>query len=318
MLDGVTLDQLRMLIAVVDQGSFTKAAGHVQRAQSAVSHAISSLEFQLDLKLFDRSTRRPTLTSAGAAVVAEARGVIDRMDALRERARALSGEVEPRVIIAASLLVPPDTLADVLTDFTALYPMTDLDLLVQEAGGPLDMVRENAADIGFVGSYNVRGAQDDIAHEVAGRLPILAVSAPSHPLAALEGPISSMALRNHRQLVAASARGTGTADPLSLGVWPIADQSVRRTLLLRGFGWGVVPAHLVVEDVAAGRLMALDLEALPGDPPVETLHAVHKRAKPPGMAGRWLIEAIGTRLGVLTSSDQAEASAKGKTPRSST
>ncbi|MEM9797229.1 MAG: LysR family transcriptional regulator [Pseudomonadota bacterium] len=296
MLDGVTIDQLRMLVAIVDQGSFTKAAGHVQRAQSAVSHAIASLEFQLDLTLFDRSTRRPTLTDAGAAVVAEARGVIDRMDALRERARALGGDVEPRLSVAVSLLVPPSLLGAVLEDFSTRFPMTDIGLLVQEAGGPLDVVRAGDADLGVVGAFNIRGPLDEIASEPLGRVAIRAVAATDHPLVALPGPIGRMSLRDHRQLVAASAQGTGTADPLSLSVWPIADQSVRRALLLRGFGWGIVPAHLVADDIDGGRLCPLDLEILSGGAADETLHAVHKRAKPPGRAGRWLVEAIAERL----------------------
>ncbi|KIT17152.1 LysR family transcriptional regulator [Jannaschia aquimarina] len=296
MLDGVTVDQLRVLIAIADQGSFTKAAAHVQRAQSAVSHAIAQLEFQLDLQLFDRSTRRPTLTDAGRAVLAEARAVIDRMDALKARARSLGGEVEPRLTVAVSLLVPPDALGDVMAGFAERFPITDIGLLVQEAGGPLDLVREGAADLGLVGAFNLRGSLEGIVHDLVCRVPIRAVAAPDHPLARQGGPIPATDLREHRQLVAASARGAGTADPLSLAVWPIADQSVRRALLLRGFGWGIVPGHLVEADLAEGRLAALELETLGGPTPEEALHAIHARAAPPGVAGGWLLRALAARL----------------------
>ena len=117
MLESVTLDQLRMLVAIVDTGSFTAAAKKVQRGQSAVSQAIANLEFQLDLKLFDRSTKRPRLTDAGATIVGDARAVIDRSDALKAKARALSGGLEAQVSLAVSMLAPIDGIADTLQAF---------------------------------------------------------------------------------------------------------------------------------------------------------------------------------------------------------
>lgn len=295
MLDAVTVDQLRMLIAVVDQGSFTKAALHVQRAQSAVSHAIATLEFQLDVKLFDRSTRRPLLTPIGEALVPDARAVVDRANAFRARARALSGGIEPSVTLATTLLVPPVVLNGVLAEFTERFTATGLDLLVQEASGPLDVVIERQATLGIVGGFNMRGDLGEIERARIGTIPIVAVAARDHPLAAIEGAVGANDLREQRQLTSASARGAGTADPLSLNVWPIADQSVRRDLLRGGFGWGVVPAHSVTDDLAAGSLVTLHLETL-GEAPSETLYAVNHRNAPLGAAGRWLIEAFARGL----------------------
>ena len=292
MLDSVTIDQLRMLIAVVDNGSFTAGAKAVQRAQSAVSQAIATLEFQLDLKLFDRSTRRPTLTAEGEAIVADARAVVDRARALRERASALAGGVEANVTLATALLVPLDTLTDVLARFDGSFPTTNLDLLVEEAGGPLELVAAGAADLGIAGEFNVRGADDAIAREAIGTIPIVAVAAPSHPLAALGGPVGGVDLREHRQLTSASGRGAGTASPLSLRTWPIADQSVRRALLRGGFGWGIVPRHVVADDLDGGELVALDLEGLRGPALRETLTVLYRRDAPPGPAGRWIIDAL--------------------------
>lgn len=86
MLVSVTLDQLRMLVAVANAGSFTAAAKHVQRAQSAVSHAIATVEEQLGVTLFDRSTKRPTFTPYGETILAEARMVLVRAERLRATA----------------------------------------------------------------------------------------------------------------------------------------------------------------------------------------------------------------------------------------
>ena len=86
MLDALTLDQLRVLAAIAETGSFTAAARRLKRAQSAISHAVATLEGELQLSLFDRSERKPRLTEAGLTVLADARLAIARIEQLKTRA----------------------------------------------------------------------------------------------------------------------------------------------------------------------------------------------------------------------------------------
>ena len=65
MLDSLTLDQIRIFLAVNDTGSFSKAAKQLNRAQSAVTYGIQKLEAQFGIPLFDRTAYRPALTEAG-------------------------------------------------------------------------------------------------------------------------------------------------------------------------------------------------------------------------------------------------------------
>jgi DNA-binding transcriptional LysR family regulator len=65
MLDGFSLDQIRIFIAAVDQGSFSAAGRKLRRAQSVVSQYIATLEAQFGVKLFDRTGRHPQLTPQG-------------------------------------------------------------------------------------------------------------------------------------------------------------------------------------------------------------------------------------------------------------
>jgi DNA-binding transcriptional LysR family regulator len=83
-----SVDQLLVLLAVAEAGSFTAAAKRLGRATSAVSYAIDTLEAQLGLSLFDRgTTRKPKLTPQGEAVVSEARAVAHSVETLRARPR---------------------------------------------------------------------------------------------------------------------------------------------------------------------------------------------------------------------------------------
>ena len=85
MLDSLTLDQMRMLTAVADEGSFSAAARRLGRVQSAVSQGIQAMETSLGLTLFDRSQRTPALTESGQAIVADFGG---RGEELRVRVLA--------------------------------------------------------------------------------------------------------------------------------------------------------------------------------------------------------------------------------------
>jgi DNA-binding transcriptional LysR family regulator len=91
MLDGVSLDQLRTFIASVDEGSFSAAARKLLRVQSVVSDLVSGLEAQMGVQLFDRSARYPKLTPAGAALLADARGIVAGVDFMKARARDVVG-----------------------------------------------------------------------------------------------------------------------------------------------------------------------------------------------------------------------------------
>src|SRR3546814_12283689 len=91
MLDGISLDQLRAFIAAVDEGSFSAAARKLYRVQSAVSGWVGGLENQLDVVLFDRTTRFPKLTPAGALLLVDSRHVVSGVDAMKARAKLMAG-----------------------------------------------------------------------------------------------------------------------------------------------------------------------------------------------------------------------------------
>ena len=88
MLDNLTLDQLRMLIAVAETGSFSAAARRLGRVQSAVSQAVQGLEATLRLQLFERDGKTPRLSDAGRIILNDARDLVRGAELLRARARA--------------------------------------------------------------------------------------------------------------------------------------------------------------------------------------------------------------------------------------
>jgi len=285
------MDQLQVLLAVVEAGSFTGAAKRLGRAVSAISYAIDALEAQLGIPVFSRgSTRKPRLTEAGAAIHSEARAVALSVEAFRARVKGLHDGLEPEVSLVVDYMYPSDHLAVVLEDFHAAFPTVPLRLTAQPLNGVERAVRHGDAGIG-VGSLfhmDITGMREFEIEPV----PIFPVAAPNHPLASTEEAWPSAL--PHVQLVLsdqpdADAEGR-TFGLVSQATWRIGDLNLKRKLLLRGIGWGSMPEPMVRADLEAGRLVRLTLKDYRGGD--YQLQVVHKIETPPGPAGQWLIERL--------------------------
>jgi DNA-binding transcriptional LysR family regulator len=300
-----SIDQLLVLLAVAETGSFTAAAKRLGRATSAVSYAVDTLEQQLALSLFDRgTTRKPRLTPQGEAIVSEARAVAYSVETLRARVRGFLDELEPEVSLAVDSMLPGDRLTTLLREFHGQFPTVPVRLLVQTLGGVERVVRNGHARIG-VGSQLHMDMTGFRRIDIKG-VQVIPVAAPSHPLASASEAAPPQA-RDFVQLVlseqpAAESRDFGV---VSLNTWRIGDQAARHKLLLAGLGWGGMPEPIVRADIESGRLVRLNLPDWRGGE--YTLQAIYKTDTPPGPAGRWLIERL------VTLSDAIEAPIQGIT-----
>src|SRR5215472_7952117 len=130
-----TLDQLWVFLTVVDEGSFAGAGRKLGRATSVVSYAIANLEAQLGVLLFDRErTRKPQLTEAGRAVLAEARVIAAGIDGLRAKVRGLLHGLEAEVSLVLDVMLPASRVVDALKAFRAEFPTVSLRLHVEALG----------------------------------------------------------------------------------------------------------------------------------------------------------------------------------------
>jgi len=292
MIETLTLDQLRLLVTIADAGSFTAAARQVQRAQSAVSHGIKQLEAEIGVPLFDRSTRKPTLTTEGAAVLAEARTVLTRIDRLKARARGMQAGVEPRLTIALSVLVPRTPLLAALARIEAAYPEVFLRLTVDEVGVAPGRVLNGEADIALAGRLSLAGQGAALEVHPLGAVDIIAVCAPEHPLAQIPGRVPDAALEDHRQLTTVTTALGRYPNQLAQATWEAADLSLRRDMLLAGLGWGTIPAHAVAEDLEAQRLVRLSLGPRPQEVMAVPMFLAHRRDRPLGPVGQALLAAM--------------------------
>lgn len=288
-----TLDQLRVFLAVVQAGSFSAASRALNRRQSVVSYTIATLEEQLGgLILFDRSRRRPVLTEAGTAVLAEARKLAAGADDLRARVQGMLQGLEPEVGLAVDVMLPTTHLVGVLSAFRAAFPTVGLRLFTEALGSVARLVLDGTCVIGVSGPRMV--ALDSLVARPLGAVTMVPVAAPGHPLAQQAGPVSREEIQRHIQLVLTDrselTKGQDFA-VLSPQTWRLADLGAKHALLVEGLGWGNMPEHSVRDDLAAGRLVHLTIADLPDHS--YGFSAIHRGDAPPGPAGRWLLEQLG-------------------------
>ena len=296
MIDSLTLDQMRVLVAIAEAGSFSAAARKLGRVQSAVSQAVQAMEAALQLTLFDRSRKTPSLTEAGAAMLEDARAVLLRAQRMRARARGIRDDVEPELTLAVDATFPVPLLMKSLEGLRAAFPALPATLFTEAVGGAQETLASGDARMAI---YPIHGGPPpELTAEFLTRIALAPVVAAEHPLARINHPLTREDLEAHVQLVltgrnpyAQALRG-GIVSPQ---IWRFADLNTRLEFLLSGFGWCNMPLHMVQAPIAEGRLKRLDI--LHAEPPPEfPLFVVTLRDRPLGRAGRWLVADLRERL----------------------
>ena len=146
----MTLEQLRVFVAVACMEHFTRAAERLGISQSAVSAAIAALESRYKILLFDRSHRRVELTPAGSTLLLEAQEILARVDLTTRRLEDLANLRIGRVAVAASLTVANYWLPAHLVALRQHYPGIAVEVW---CGGSSDVERRVArgeADVAII------------------------------------------------------------------------------------------------------------------------------------------------------------------------
>jgi DNA-binding transcriptional LysR family regulator len=291
--DPVTLDQLRALVAVVDEGSFSAAARKLQRVQSAVSTSMSNLESQLGLPIWDRKTKIATLTDQGRALLGAARRVLGEVDGLRRVASGMVMGLEASVSLCVDALFPLDALLDLCKLFAKEFPAVDLQIDIQVMSAVAKRVLSGAATLGVVTPGGVLPGLEQRALSAIHMIPVVA---PTHALALANGKgrIPKRRFADEIQIVLSERDESGVADRavLSTRTWRVADLHTKHMMLRAGLGWGNLPEHLVRDDVADDKLVRIHPEPWGENEHTLYLSAVHRPDTTFGPAHRWLLQTL--------------------------
>jgi DNA-binding transcriptional LysR family regulator len=179
--------QLEYFVAVAEELSFTRAAQRLFTVQSTVSAGIRALESDLKTTLFDRSTRRVVLSTAGQALLPEAKAALEALDraraAVEEASSGLRGNIRIGTLARLSLV----NMAELLGAFHRKYPLVEVQVATSPTGstGLADDVRRGRLDIALLGLPRPELPGLDI-RDIA-TVPFVALVPSTHPLAGRSG-----------------------------------------------------------------------------------------------------------------------------------
>ena len=242
------LRQLRYVEAVARHRHFTRAADELHIAQSALSHQIRRLEAELGTELFSRNSRSVSVTEAGEAVAARARGVLDQVDGLRHEVDELRGLVRGEIRVGTTLPMGEIDVPRVLVRFSEAYPGIGVELQEGTAGDMLGHLAENRIDASFC--LLPENPPDDLAIERLSEEEIVAaflagagpdrerVTAAELARHSLITPRSGSSIKEAADRFFARA-GRAMSVTLESG-----DPFLLRCLVSSGFGAAVLPASL--------------------------------------------------------------------------
>jgi LysR family transcriptional regulator, transcription activator of glutamate synthase operon len=242
------LRQLRYVEAVARHRHFTRAAEELHVAQSALSHQIRRLERELGAELFDRTSRKVTVTEAGEAVAERARDVLAQVDGVRHEIDELRGLVRGRVSVGATLPAGELDVPELLVRFSEAFPGIEVDLHEGTAGDMRAYLAEDRVDAAF--SLLVEQPPPEIEVETLGEEEIVAAFPPG------AGPdrdrIGAAELGRRTLITPRSGSATKQAlddlfaragQPLRISL-ESGDPFFLRCLVSSGFGAAVLPASL--------------------------------------------------------------------------
>lgn len=292
MFETLTLDQLRLFLCVVEEGSFSAAGRRLDRVQSAVSQGISNLEKTLGVALFDRNGRRPELTTDGRSLLLDAQQVFAQVGQLRARAATMAKGLEAEVSIVVDAIVPAELLVEMCRGFQAQFPTVSLRIHTEVLGAVTNLVLNGSCHLGIAATIGIEDV--GLTRRFLAHVAMLPVAGSSHPLARFAGPIPTSAVRGQIQVVISqrSKAAVENHGVLSGQSWRVADAATKLTLIRAGLGWGNLPREMVKGDLKAGTLVQLQLEEWGPKPLLAPLSSIVRTDSPPGPAGQWLLRQL--------------------------
>lgn len=298
---AITIDALRVLDAIDRRGSFAGAATELFRVPSAISYTVQKLEEDLGVAIFDRTGHRAALTPAGRYLLREGRALLEATDALAHTTRQVAQGWETRLKIAFNSLLPAQALFPVIREFHALGVPVEIQLIEEVFAGAWDALQSRRADL-VVGADQLSKPAGPFTTRVLGQAEFVYAVAPGHPLLEAELPLGEDDIARFPAAVAAdSSRGLPAG---SAGIFrrqptlTVSNIDQKIAVQEAGLGVGWLPRALVREQLANGRLIALEVAEV--RPPIILHLARHhddmgkalmwfwERLAEPGRFAQWL------------------------------
>lgn len=282
------LNALVVFARVAQMGTFTAAAKALRMPKATVSSMVSALERQLGTALFQRTTRRVTLTEAGRVYLASCERVLEELRSGREAIDALQSMARGRLRVTAPFALSRSVLAQLLPGFQALHPELHIELHIDNTVAP---VLNDDSDIWL--RIGPQGGQHPGAQPITV-FPTRLYASQTY-LGQRQTPLHPDDLQSHALLGRAGAEGRVNwrlkrgSEEIEVSATPsisVCDPDTISSLIKQGTGIGWLPAFLARPAMAGGEFV----QCLPDWDPVSVpLHALVRAPSVSGLNASALI-----------------------------
>lgn len=295
----MTLDQLRIFVAVAERQHVTHAAEALNLAQSAASHAIASLEDRHQTKLFNRIGRRIELTDAGQAFLKEARAVLATVEAAELALIEFSNLKRGVLSVQASQTIANYWLPRHLAAFRRAYPQIEIRARIGNTAQVATAVENRETELGFV-----EGAihSEQLTSTTVARDQIIVVTAPDHQLLKRK-PITPRDLMEVEWVLRERGSGTRSVFEDAVVEFGLKARALRIALELpsneavrsaaeAGLGAAVISASIAAPSLEAGLLQQIDFHL-----PEREFYVLSHRERNASRAARAFLEMLNAAPG---------------------
>ena len=258
----MTYDQLKVLDAIITEGSFNAASRHLFISQPSISIAIKKLEGEFNLKLFSRDQYRPVLTPAGKAFYQKSKRVLEQTKSLELLGKQLSMGNEPEIRIAIDAVFPLPLISGLLKHYENEHPATKLYLGSEYLNGAVERVLDGTADIALIPKLQEDPKLESI-H--LSHIQMIPTAAPAFCPVHATYELSLDEMKDYVQVIVEDSSHQET-NRLSHGVleggriWLVNDFLTKKQMLLEGLGWGRLPLHMIEGELKSGHLLTLKIQ----------------------------------------------------------
>jgi DNA-binding transcriptional LysR family regulator len=255
------LDELESFISIVESGSYRAASQKINKSQPVLTYHVKQLETYLGFELFDRSQYRATLTSKGKLFFPKAYALLEHAIDLESFRKISQKKVETQIALSVSSLYPSKKLSERLKHIQAVYPQTLILVSVDTLAG-IEKIESGNVDIAI---SEVAADSIQFQSKTSMEVDMVPVHSAQHALKEYDS-ISEKALLQYPQIV---LKSSGTQSVEDRGVvqmakhWIVSDMSMKKQLIVDGFGWGYLPRHLIEAELDNGELCVLECESMP-------------------------------------------------------
>ncbi|KXI30636.1 LysR family transcriptional regulator [Paraglaciecola hydrolytica] len=253
-----TIEQWRILQAVVDFGGYAQAATQLNKSQSSLNHAVTKLQDQLGVALLEVIGRKAYLTEAGEVMLRRARHLTQNIQDLEELATNINQNWEPEITVAADLAYPREYLYAALKAFQPHSRGSRLKIINTVLTGTEEAITEKWADLVIAGSIPKGFLGEPLCQEY-----FYAVCHPQHELAQLNSPVEPSELAQHLQLVIKDSSRSPQEKQgwlKSEQRWTVSDFNAAIDIMCQGIGFCWLPEYTLQEAFKQQKLHKLNIK----------------------------------------------------------